>query len=70
MAALLGVDQVDNFLKYLGLSSFVGRNKRVVFAYIKNKIRLGLVHGIRGSFCGQVRKFFSKVWPKLCLLFL
>lgn len=38
-AGLLGVTQVDNFGKYLGLPSFVGKNKRVVFTYIEDKVR-------------------------------
>ncbi|XP_019186532.1 PREDICTED: uncharacterized protein LOC109181235 [Ipomoea nil] len=35
----LEVEQADNFGKYLGLPSFVGRNKRAVFAYVEEKIR-------------------------------
>ncbi|XP_019171157.1 PREDICTED: uncharacterized protein LOC109166713 [Ipomoea nil] len=36
---ILGVTQAPNFGKYLGLPSFVGRNKMAVFAYIEDKIR-------------------------------
>ncbi|XP_031099874.1 uncharacterized protein LOC116004082 [Ipomoea triloba] len=39
VAAVLGVNQAPNFGKYLGLPSFVGRNKKVVFSYIEDKIR-------------------------------
>ncbi|XP_031120805.1 uncharacterized protein LOC116024042 [Ipomoea triloba] len=39
VVAVLGVSQAPNFGKYLGLPSFVGRNKRVVFSYIEDKIK-------------------------------
>ncbi|XP_031108671.1 uncharacterized protein LOC116013161 [Ipomoea triloba] len=39
VAALLGVTQAPNFGKYLVLPAFVGRNRRVVFSYIEDKIR-------------------------------
>ncbi|XP_019166706.1 PREDICTED: uncharacterized protein LOC109162458 [Ipomoea nil] len=39
VASTLGVVQAPNFGKYLGLPSFVGRNKRAVFSYIDDKIR-------------------------------
>ncbi|XP_019191221.1 PREDICTED: uncharacterized protein LOC109185721 [Ipomoea nil] len=39
VAACLGVEQARNFGKYLGLPSFIGRNKRVVFSYVEDKIR-------------------------------
>ncbi|XP_031101874.1 uncharacterized protein LOC116005777 [Ipomoea triloba] len=39
VANTLGVVQAADFGKYLGLPSFVGRNKRRVFAYIEDKIR-------------------------------
>ncbi|XP_019192477.1 PREDICTED: uncharacterized protein LOC109186787 [Ipomoea nil] len=39
VADILGVVQAPNFGKYLGLPSFVGRNKRAVFYYIDDKIR-------------------------------
>ncbi|XP_031106239.1 uncharacterized protein LOC116010884 [Ipomoea triloba] len=39
VAAVLGVSQAANFGKYLGLPSFVGRNKWAVFSYIEDKIR-------------------------------
>ncbi|XP_019172649.1 PREDICTED: uncharacterized protein LOC109168049 [Ipomoea nil] len=39
VANCLGVDQAPNFGKYLGLPSFIGRNKRAVFSYVEDKIR-------------------------------
>ncbi|XP_019150238.1 PREDICTED: uncharacterized protein LOC109147056 [Ipomoea nil] len=39
IASILGVVQAQNFGKYLGLPSFVGRNRREAFSYIKDKIR-------------------------------
>ncbi|XP_019161136.1 PREDICTED: uncharacterized protein LOC109157753 [Ipomoea nil] len=39
VALVLGVVQAPNFGKYLGLPSFVGRNKKETFSYIEDKIR-------------------------------
>lgn len=39
LVALLGLAQTSNFGKYLGLPSFVGKNKRLVFSYIEDKIK-------------------------------
>ncbi|XP_019166597.1 PREDICTED: uncharacterized protein LOC109162331 [Ipomoea nil] len=39
VAQILGVVQAPNFGKYLGLPSFVGRNKKAPFSYIEDKIR-------------------------------
>ncbi|XP_019199805.1 PREDICTED: uncharacterized protein LOC109193404 [Ipomoea nil] len=39
VAQVLGVAQAPNFGKYLGLPSFMGRNKKAAFAYIEDKIR-------------------------------
>ncbi|XP_031121085.1 uncharacterized protein LOC116024331 [Ipomoea triloba] len=39
VVAVLGVSQAANFGRYLGLPSFVGRNKRAVFSYIEDKIK-------------------------------
>ncbi|XP_019177863.1 PREDICTED: uncharacterized protein LOC109173059 [Ipomoea nil] len=39
VADCLEVVQAANFGKYLGLPSFVGRRKRVVFAYVEDKIK-------------------------------
>ncbi|XP_019188891.1 PREDICTED: uncharacterized protein LOC109183160 [Ipomoea nil] len=39
VAQILEVNPAPNFGKYLGLPSFVGRNKKAAFAYIEDKIR-------------------------------
>ncbi|XP_019179229.1 PREDICTED: uncharacterized protein LOC109174447 [Ipomoea nil] len=39
VAGALGVSQADDFGKYLGLPSVVGRNKKLVFAYIEQKLK-------------------------------
>ncbi|XP_031097211.1 uncharacterized protein LOC116001448 [Ipomoea triloba] len=39
VALALGVVQAPNFGKYLGLPSFIGREKRAVFSYIEDKIK-------------------------------
>ncbi|XP_019151003.1 PREDICTED: uncharacterized protein LOC109147801 [Ipomoea nil] len=39
VAWCLGVEQAQNFGKYLGLPSFIRRNKMVVFSYVEDKIR-------------------------------
>ncbi|XP_031108426.1 uncharacterized protein LOC116012895 [Ipomoea triloba] len=39
VASVLGVTQAPNFGKYLGLPSFIGRNRRAVFSYIEDKIK-------------------------------
>ncbi|XP_019168526.1 PREDICTED: uncharacterized protein LOC109164444 [Ipomoea nil] len=39
VSQILGVVQAPNFGKYLGLPSFVGRNKKAAFSYIEDKIR-------------------------------
>ncbi|XP_019200076.1 PREDICTED: uncharacterized protein LOC109193678 [Ipomoea nil] len=39
VAQILGVAQAPNFGKYLGLPSFIGRNKKAAFSYIEDKIR-------------------------------
>ncbi|XP_019195011.1 PREDICTED: uncharacterized protein LOC109188829 [Ipomoea nil] len=39
VAICLQVDQAPNFGKYLGLPSFVGRNKKAVFSYIEDRIK-------------------------------
>ena len=35
---MLGVPEVKQYEKYLGLPSFVGRNKKTSFAFIKDRI--------------------------------
>ncbi|XP_031104893.1 uncharacterized protein LOC116009862 [Ipomoea triloba] len=39
VASILGVLQAPNFGKYLGLPSFIGREKRAVFSYIEDKVK-------------------------------
>ncbi|XP_019176340.1 PREDICTED: uncharacterized protein LOC109171740 [Ipomoea nil] len=39
VAQVLEVMQAPNFGKYLGLPSFIGKNKKAAFAYIEDKIR-------------------------------
>ncbi|XP_019184158.1 PREDICTED: uncharacterized protein LOC109179042 [Ipomoea nil] len=39
LAGALGVAQADDFGKYLGLPSVIGRNKKLVFAYIEQKMK-------------------------------
>ncbi|XP_019161408.1 PREDICTED: uncharacterized protein LOC109158044 [Ipomoea nil] len=39
VAQTLGVVQAPNFGKYLGLPAFVGKNKKMAFAYIEDKIK-------------------------------
>ncbi|XP_019150538.1 PREDICTED: uncharacterized protein LOC109147330 [Ipomoea nil] len=39
VAQILEVAQAPNFGKYFGLPSFIGRNKKAVFAYIEDKIK-------------------------------
>ncbi|XP_031131793.1 uncharacterized protein LOC116033173 [Ipomoea triloba] len=39
VAQVLGVSRASNFEKYLGLPSFVGKNKKLVFSYIEDKFR-------------------------------
>ncbi|XP_019160780.1 PREDICTED: uncharacterized protein LOC109157336 [Ipomoea nil] len=39
VAGALGVSQADDFGKYLGLPSVIGRNKKLVFAYIEQKLK-------------------------------
>ncbi|XP_031095066.1 uncharacterized protein LOC115999349 [Ipomoea triloba] len=39
VAGILGVEKACNFGRYLGLPSFIGRNKRAVFSYVEDKIK-------------------------------
>ncbi|XP_019200193.1 PREDICTED: uncharacterized protein LOC109193819 [Ipomoea nil] len=72
---LLGVVQAPNFGKYLGLPSFVGRNKRDVFAYVEDKIRqrIGswnkklLSHADFGGGTGNDKGIHWKAWDRLCV---
>ncbi|KAL5819961.1 hypothetical protein ACOSQ4_023803 [Xanthoceras sorbifolium] len=55
LVATLGVRLVDCHEKYLGLPSFVCRNKRTLFANIKDRI-WGLINGWRGHLFSSVGK--------------
>ncbi|XP_019154304.1 PREDICTED: uncharacterized protein LOC109150749 [Ipomoea nil] len=79
---VLGVGQAPNFGKYLGLPSFVRRNKKAAFAYIEDKIRQRI--GSRNKRLlsqaaiertmnhywwdsGTDRRIHWKAWDKLCV---
>ncbi|XP_019152213.1 PREDICTED: uncharacterized protein LOC109149044 [Ipomoea nil] len=56
---VLEVMQAPNFGKYLGLPSFIGRNKKAAFAYIEDKIRQRIGY--------WNKKLLSQAaWDKLC----
>lgn len=59
VSGIFGVEQNIDFGKYLGLPSFIGRNKRAVFSYIDLKIR----HYIGG----WNKKFLSNVGKEILL---
>ncbi|XP_019179273.1 PREDICTED: uncharacterized protein LOC109174494 [Ipomoea nil] len=78
VAECLQVDQAPNFGKYLGLPSFIGRNKRVVFSYIEDKVkqRIGswnkklLSQRTMNRYwwgSGGERGIHWKAWDKLCV---
>ncbi|XP_019183930.1 PREDICTED: uncharacterized protein LOC109178831 [Ipomoea nil] len=74
VADCLGVDQAPNFGKYLGLPSFIGRNKRAVFSYVDDKIRqrIGSWNKKLLSQAGKEGKGMDKgihwkAWDKLCV---
>ncbi|XP_019171069.1 PREDICTED: uncharacterized protein LOC109166631 [Ipomoea nil] len=58
VAQILQITQAPNFGKYLGLPSFVRRNKKAAFAYIDDKIKQirGLVRGVKSCYRKLVRK--------------
>ncbi|XP_019151047.1 PREDICTED: uncharacterized protein LOC109147845 [Ipomoea nil] len=64
VAQVLGVTQAPNFGKYLGLPSFVGRNKKAAFAYIEDKIRQRIGYWWDS---GGDRRIHWKAWDKLCV---
>ncbi|XP_019178341.1 PREDICTED: uncharacterized protein LOC109173556 [Ipomoea nil] len=79
---VLGVDQAPNFGKYLGLPSFVGRNKKAAFAYIEDKIRQRIgswnkrllsqaaIERTMNRYwwdSGTDRQIHWKAWDKLCV---
>ncbi|XP_019167308.1 PREDICTED: uncharacterized protein LOC109163041 [Ipomoea nil] len=71
------VAQAPNFGKYLGLPSFIGRNKKAAFAYIEDKIRqrIGswnkkLLSQLMNRYwwgSGTDQKIHWKAWDKLCI---
>ncbi|XP_031120574.1 uncharacterized protein LOC116023707 [Ipomoea triloba] len=77
VAVVLGVSQAPNFGKYLGLPSFIGREKRAVFSYIEDKIRqrIGswnkklISQGHEQVLVGfwNERGIHWKAWDKLCI---
>ncbi|XP_019173808.1 PREDICTED: uncharacterized protein LOC109169381 [Ipomoea nil] len=68
-AQILEVTQAPNFGKYLGLPSFVGRNKKATFAYIEDKIRqrIGSWNKKLLSQAGTNRGIHWKAWDRLCI---
>ncbi|XP_019168052.1 PREDICTED: uncharacterized protein LOC109163801 [Ipomoea nil] len=73
VANILGVVQAQNFGKYLGLPSFVGRNRRAAFAYIEDKIRQR-ISSWNKKLLSQAGKevllksgIHWKAWDKLCI---
>ncbi|XP_019159672.1 PREDICTED: uncharacterized protein LOC109156273 [Ipomoea nil] len=79
VANILGVVQAPNFGKYLGLPSFVGRNRKAAFSYIEDKFRQRMGHGTRSYYRRQrtMNRYWWrskddqgihwKVWDKLCI---
>ncbi|XP_019194227.1 PREDICTED: uncharacterized protein LOC109188138 [Ipomoea nil] len=72
VASILGVVQAQNFGKYLGLPSFVGRNRRAAFSYIEDKIRQRISSWNKKllSQAGKevlLKSIHWKAWDKLCI---
>ena len=51
----LGVSQDLNTIRYLGLPSLIGRNKKTVFRYLKSRL-LQRIHGWRHKFLSRAGK--------------
>ncbi|XP_019154355.1 PREDICTED: uncharacterized protein LOC109150832 [Ipomoea nil] len=82
VAQVLGAGQAPNFGKYLGLPSFVGRNKKAAFSYIEDKIRQRIgswnkrllsqaaIERTMNRYwwdSGTDRRIHWKAWDKLCV---
>ncbi|XP_031101849.1 uncharacterized protein LOC116005749 [Ipomoea triloba] len=70
VALVLGVNQAPNFGKYLGLPSFVGRNKKAVFSYIEDKILCVSIERTMNRYwwgSGSERGIYWKAWDHLCV---
>lgn len=59
VAQFLQVNEASDFGKYLGLPSFIGRNKRLVFSYIEEKVSQRIT--------GWHKKFLSKAGKEILL---
>ncbi|XP_019172072.1 PREDICTED: uncharacterized protein LOC109167505 [Ipomoea nil] len=66
VADYLGVVQAPNFGKYLGLPSFVGRNKRAIFCYVEEKIRQWIGSWskklLSQAVCQSIERTMNKYW--------
>ncbi|XP_019166974.1 PREDICTED: uncharacterized protein LOC109162747 [Ipomoea nil] len=66
VADCLGVVQASNFEKYLGLPSFVGRNKRAVFSYVEERIRQRIGSWskklLSQAVCQSIERTMNKYW--------
>lgn len=52
----LQIQEADDNLKYLGLPNILGRNKTVVFGYLKDKVKASIQIGQRRMFPDQQKK--------------
>ncbi|XP_019184508.1 PREDICTED: uncharacterized protein LOC109179476 [Ipomoea nil] len=60
IAGTLGVGLADDFGKYLGLPSVIGRNRKVLIS--SRSLRKGLVPGIRDCYPEQGRRLMNRYW--------
>lgn len=65
---LLEVRRTEGNGNYLGLPLMIGRNKRQIFSFMKDRILGEFGGGIKGFFLEQGGKFSSKVLSKPYLL--
>ncbi|KAL8100581.1 hypothetical protein AgCh_032729 [Apium graveolens] len=56
----LGMQMADERSHYLGLPSLIGRNKNVVFGYIKDKMRTRIQSW--GGVCSEIESLISNYW--------